>query len=188
MNDHHPHIEFINFESFSEEQINAYLNFPNEDCYIDRYNNFSYLDKLLPELGQGHYPSTPIQSNATACQSESTSTGYTNETLSIVVPCEFTQAGLMVPSGSVALTFDNCRDLKDSKRKTFDCPVKGCAKVYKSKENLTLHYKNIHLKEKPYSCKFCEAVFSHRNGKTYHERRFHTKYFPHKCSFIGIFC
>jgi hypothetical protein len=49
--------------------------------------------------------------------------------------------------------------------KYFPCNHHGCEKVYKSKENLTLHYKNIHLREKPYSCKFCNSLFSHRNGK-----------------------
>lgn len=63
----------------------------------------------------------------------------------------------------------------------FKCTEANCGKVYKSKENLTLHFKNIHLKEKPYGCKYCSALFSHRNGKTYHERKFHTKYLPHKC-------
>lgn len=48
--------------------------------------------------------------------------------------------------------------------KFFPCTYEGCEKVYKSKENLTLHYKNIHLREKPYSCKFCNSQFSHRNG------------------------
>lgn len=48
--------------------------------------------------------------------------------------------------------------------KYFPCSFDGCEKVYKSKENLTLHFKNIHLKEKPYSCKFCNSQFSHRNG------------------------
>lgn len=65
----------------------------------------------------------------------------------------------------------------------FRCSELNCDKVYKSKENLTLHIKNIHLKEKPYNCKYCPALFSHRNGKTYHERKFHTKYLPHKCPF-----
>lgn len=50
--------------------------------------------------------------------------------------------------------------------KKFPCPFIGCKKIYKSKENLTLHFRNIHLKEKPYSCKFCKSLFSHRNGKS----------------------
>lgn len=72
------------------------------------------------------------------------------------------------------------------KKKCYKCT--DCVKVYKSKENLMLHVKNIHLKIKPYDCKYCTALFSHRNGnkflilgKTYHERKFHTKYLPHKC-------
>jgi hypothetical protein len=65
----------------------------------------------------------------------------------------------------------------------FRCTEANCNKVYKSKENLTLHVKNIHLNEKPYSCRYCSALFSHRNGKTYHERKFHTKYLPHKCPY-----
>jgi hypothetical protein len=48
--------------------------------------------------------------------------------------------------------------------KNFTCTFENCEKVYKSKENLTLHYKNIHLKEKPYSCSYCGSQFSHRNG------------------------
>ncbi len=48
-----------------------------------------------------------------------------------------------------------------------------CDKVYKNKENLTLHNLNIHLKHKPYSCNKCSKRFSHRNGKLYHERNKH---------------
>lgn len=54
---------------------------------------------------------------------------------------------------------------KKENKKNFKCSYEGCNKCYKSKENLTLHYKNIHLNEKPYTCKFCKATFSHRNGK-----------------------
>jgi hypothetical protein len=46
----------------------------------------------------------------------------------------------------------------------FKCEADGCQKVYKSKENLTLHIKNIHLNLKPYKCRFCNMTFSHRNG------------------------
>ena len=58
-----------------------------------------------------------------------------------------------------------------------------CGKIYRSKENLILHYKNIHLGKKPYKCEFCDCCFSHRNGKSYHVRKFHTKVFPYKCPF-----
>jgi hypothetical protein len=57
----------------------------------------------------------------------------------------------------------------------------SCLKIYKSKENTLLHYKNVHLKEKPYICSYCNVGFAHRNGKLYHERKFHTKYFPYEC-------
>jgi uncharacterized Zn-finger protein len=77
--------------------------------------------------------------------------------------------------------------------KIYKCHYTGCIKVYKSKENMTLHYKNIHLKLKPYKCRFCDCTFSHRNGnfktylgRTYHERKLHTKYLPYKC--IEISC
>jgi hypothetical protein len=98
--------------------------------------------------------------------------------------------------------------------KCFPCDYKGCKKIYKSKENLNLHYKNIHLKVKPYTCSYCDSSFTHRNGKlhsnsilyflislnkkyfykkkhnylkgkTYHERRFHTNILPHKCNHEG---
>jgi hypothetical protein len=69
--------------------------------------------------------------------------------------------------------------------KIFKCNEPKCTKSYKSKENLTLHIKNFHLNEKPYSCKYCDSTFSHRNGKTYHERKFHTNYLPYKCTING---
>lgn len=52
----------------------------------------------------------------------------------------------------------------NNEQKKFTCKIENCKKSYKSKENLILHYKNIHLKEKPYSCQYCPATFSHRNG------------------------
>lgn len=52
----------------------------------------------------------------------------------------------------------------ENKKLFYDCFYEGCKKIYKSKENLNLHIKNIHLKEKPYVCKYCPAQFSHRNG------------------------
>jgi hypothetical protein len=179
MNDH-SHIELINFESFSEEQINAYLNFPYED-HIDKYN-LCFLDKLSTAVVNQE---GAVQSNsfASVTNSESFSSSYTNETQSAVLPGEFSQEASVKSLNTI---IGNCIDGKNKKKRTFYCPFTSCTKVYKSKENLTLHYKNIHLKQKPYSCKFCEAVFSHRNGKTYHERRFHTKVFPHKCDYEGI--
>lgn len=72
---------------------------------------------------------------------------------------------------------------KAKPRKVFKCDYSGCHKTYLSKENLKLHYLNIHLKEKPYQCSYCGLKFSHRNGKIYHERKVHTLYFPYKCNY-----
>lgn len=71
---------------------------------------------------------------------------------------------------------------KKSKKENFKFFICQCGKVYRSKENMLLHYKNIHLKEKPYVCQYCNSGFSHRNGKIYHERKFHTKIFPYRCT------
>jgi len=46
-----------------------------------------------------------------------------------------------------------------SNSRCFPCTYDKCIKIYKSKENLVLHVKNIHLKEKPYQCRYCSAVF-----------------------------
>lgn len=96
-------------------------------------------------------------------------------------------------------SLNNAEDsfLKKKKKQNFVCNVTGCEKVYRSKENLNLHIKNIHEKIKPYKCKFCESTFSHRNGilqnifkffylfsigKTYHERKFHINFLPYNCT------
>lgn len=60
--------------------------------------------------------------------------------------------------------YSNGNKTDSNKLKLFKCSYAGCAKAYKSKENMILHMKNIHLKEKPYTCKFCNVSFSHRNG------------------------
>lgn len=56
-----------------------------------------------------------------------------------------------------------------------------CGKIFSTEENQRLHFINIHLHEKPYSCSFCGEGFSHRNGRIYHERVFHTFIFPYLC-------
>ena len=56
-----------------------------------------------------------------------------------------------------------------------------CGKIFSTEENQRLHFINIHLHEKPYSCSFCGEGFSHRNGRIYHERVFHTFIFPYVC-------
>lgn len=73
------------------------------------------------------------------------------------------------------------RKVRKTNIKIFICKL--CFKVYKTKENFVLHYKNFHLHEKPYHCKYCEGTFAHRTGKIYHERKFHTKTFPYSCPY-----
>ena len=53
-------------------------------------------------------------------------------------------------------TVKNELDLIESfdEKKLFKC--KNCDKSYRSKENLNLHYLNVHLNTKPYSCKICD--------------------------------
>jgi hypothetical protein len=77
---------------------------------------------------------------------------------------------------SYTCIFDNCGAIlvnkleledhcsKHIRTKYFKCEVNACEKIYRSKENLTLHIKNIHLNLKPYKCSFCSSTFSHRNG------------------------
>ena len=77
------------------------------------------------------------------------------------------------------------RKRKKGKKKIYKCI---CGKEFHTKENQTLHFKNIHLKIKPYQCSFCGSKFSHRNGKNYHERTFHTFIFPYKCNFANCNC
>ena len=73
---------------------------------------------------------------------------------------------------------NNKKKKKKKEKIIFKC---YCGKQYNSKENYNLHYKNVHLKIKPYKCNFCEISFSHRNGKNYHERKYHTFIFPYVC-------
>lgn len=77
------------------------------------------------------------------------------------------------------------RKNKSQASKNFKCHFTQCDKSYRSKENLTLHIKNIHMGIKPYKCRMCESVFSHRNGKSYHEKSFHFNLHPYYCTFPG---
>ena len=94
---------------------------------------------------------------------------------------ETTTASPCSVKNAVASKLGEEASVEIKKVKSFKCIETNCIKEYKSKENLTLHFKNVHLKQKPYQCSFCNSVFSHRNGETYHERKFHTQTFPHAC-------
>jgi hypothetical protein len=71
--------------------------------------------------------------------------------------------------------------------KRFKCESEHCGKIYKSKENLTLHIKNKHLNVRPYVCMYCTQSFSHRNGKIYHERKVHKDKMSYNCNVGGRF-
>jgi hypothetical protein len=75
--------------------------------------------------------------------------------------------------------------VKQQRKRFFKCDYSNCNKLYRTKENLILHYKNKHLLEKPFKCSYCDMAFSHRNGKTFHERRIHTFEFPYVCETVG---
>ncbi len=130
---------------------------------------------------------------------------HTNEERPLVIASSEQATFLSILPKSVSLPFlcSLCHKRFTSKRTLdkhfqahvkcaqFKCPFKGCEKEYRSKENMNLHYKNIHLNDKPYKCKYCSSLFSHRNGKrlflnlflgkTYHERKFHTHVMPYVC-------
>ena len=61
-----------------------------------------------------------------------------------------------------------------------------CLKIYKSKENVLIHYKNIHSCKKAYKCEYCNNSYCYRNGKIYHIRKNHTKIFPYKCPLYNL--
>lgn len=78
---------------------------------------------------------------------------------------------------------DGEQDNSNESEKMLNCTYEDCPKSYRTKENLMLHIKNVHLQIKPYECSYCSSKFSHRNGKIYHERKIHLNYFPYHCKF-----
>ena len=48
--------------------------------------------------------------------------------------------------------------------KTSICHFYPCMRKFTSRENLDIHISNIHLKLKPFQCKFCQSKFSHLSG------------------------
>lgn len=169
MNDY-PNIEIINFDIINADEINS-------DC-PNLYENDMYnyiIDKFNPEYCYintdcGLDSLRPTALNHT--QNDSFSSCY-SEPMSCYTENIQNSQNLTISDGEddsdkSFYSYDNRIEIKYSKLncnkkvKSFACTE--CFKVYKSKENLTLHFKNIHLKQKPYSCKYCSAVFSHRNG------------------------
>jgi hypothetical protein len=165
MNDY-PNIEIINFEQIHEEpNLNCAFNFQNNDFgdFLEMYTD----DKYCPGYYDNNESMDIYRSNSftNMLNNDSSFDSYfSNDMLSCNSEIINTHTQSFLSDRSFHSVDINETSSTKKAKKIFTCPDKDCAKVYKSKENLTLHYKNIHLKEKPYSCKFCAAVFSHRNG------------------------
>ena len=183
MNDN-SNIEIINFETHTDDIFADYLHINDYGMsnLMDKYN-WEYLD-TCSQIREQEYSTlnlsqSQLSSPSHHCYSENVSLNN-----SLILSDESERSFYSLDYHNQSMISIS----KSSNGKSFTC--KDCNKTYKSKENLTLHIKNIHLKQKPYNCKYCSAVFSHRNGisfiylgKTYHERKFHTKYLPHKCDY-----
>ena len=177
-------IEFINFETLNNnENDNFTIKDPNYDP-LNYLNNFllerlesecdSQTDSIMNDSQSVHSYFSEAQVNRV---SESFSGFHIDKATS---ENESFDSGVQNNSVNMeslfSCSFDNCKKnfrfkwildrhcVSHKVSKTYCCFYKGCPKAYKSKENLNLHVKNIHLKEKPYSCRFCQSVFSHRNG------------------------
>lgn len=201
-------IEFISFEANNESQDteifpNKSFSLPREHIHRSISRHFETLDDNgdFPEEGPSSLPKYLEGFNLNL--NESTNSGYQDDYMSCYsesyIPDRLIEyRPLSLDSLSSSYLDDRIGDKIGDKledrmevfsntstypERVYRCKENDCGKIYKSKENLTLHIKNIHLNLKPYKCTFCPAVFSHRNGKTYHERKFHTKYLPHKCPY-----
>jgi len=83
---------------------------------------------------------------------------------------------------------NNINSLSNKKKKKINKNLRFficlfCLKIYKTKENVLIHYKNIHTFKKAYKCEYCNNSYCYRNGKIYHIRKTHTKIYPYKCPF-----
>jgi hypothetical protein len=211
MNGFSNNIEFINFDPNAENE-NMSKDDNMNDFHINKYNN-PFLEKLESDFESGgesvcsdgnvsqcsYYSEQPLQrQNESFTSFPNMDQSFFSDNLCLTKNLSFNNEKLLnisfdiIQPTKLQKTILN-KKIHSPKHSTggcgnvYKCTHEGCDKAYKSKENLTLHVKNIHLKEKPYSCGFCKAVFSHRNGKTYHERKFHTNFLPHKCEVIGIY-
>lgn len=169
MNDY-SNIEIINFETLNyDDMLTNYPNLYENDMlnfFIEKYKteyidtcNDSMLDSLPNSLlNIFHNDSfSSCNTQTISCYSESFQIN-SNLTMN-----DETEKSFYSADNRNETKFIISKALSTKKAKSFTCTE--CKKVYKSKENLTLHHKNIHLKLKPYNCQYCIAVFSHRNGK-----------------------
>jgi hypothetical protein len=179
-------IQFINFDSVSEEdnqcqiatdlvgmEINNFLLNRFETEYNIQCGNYLSPHKNQTTYLQDTQPSKTIYTvNTTPIETQTNKLEESQDKLKENLEKENSGKD----SNTFPCEYDNCHKtfkfkwildrhyLSHKPIKLFKCNYEDCPKSYKSKENLTLHIKNIHLKEKPYSCRYCSSVFSHRNG------------------------
>jgi hypothetical protein len=181
-------IEIINFDNFHNSEQDQFLKemLHEAGSFLPNYAEDRYekdVENMMDNLNIDNFSNCSFYSEM-QCQSqfESSSAQLTEPTTQSISPL---RKILTVKDFSFSherqfcCPFSNCnkafkfkwileRHLISHKNlKQFKCSEDSCTKAYKSKENLTLHHRNIHLKEKPYNCRYCEAVFSHRNGKDF---------------------
>ena len=72
---------------------------------------------------------------------------------------------------------------KDTKEKKFKCDMRNCEHTFSSKFSLKRHTQ-IHLKKKPFSCKYCPKTFTLQQYLTEHEF-IHTGDRPYVCGTNG---
>ena len=61
-------------------------------------------------------------------------------------------------------------------QKKFQC--KNCGKGFDHMKNLDQHMMNMHLKLKPYNCRYgCEISYNDKSNRNHHERKQHGKLF-----------
>jgi hypothetical protein len=179
-------IQFINFDSISEEEnqyqmvtdlvgmeINNFLLNRFESEYDLQCCNYLNTSKTQPSCLQDTQASKSIYSiNVSPTEQirkkiDESDDKQVDTTEKENSPVEFKNFSCEYVNCHKTFKFKWILDrhyLSHKPHKHFKCTYEDCGKSYKSKENLTLHIKNIHLKEKPYSCRYCSSVFSHRNG------------------------
>ena len=166
-----------NFKAFN---INDSLSqSEKESCYSFSYKPSDSEDILIVEKGKNDQYSLESSYDLENCEYECIGKNMVvvdNEEIQAKKWIDFngrkkseSSKNLKEKMKEIKYSCDNLEEVKEKngnkvKLKLLKCTYQGCMKAYKSKENLTLHFRNIHLKEKPYNCKFCKAMFSHRNG------------------------